>query len=91
MWKPGQYRGVIRLIQDLQARGIRVDGVGIQGHWALDSPSHAEIENLLQALSVLGVKLMITELDICVIPFADNYDNMFHISSLDLEAQNRFL
>ena len=25
--------GVIQLVKNLQAKGVRVDGVGIQGHW----------------------------------------------------------
>jgi len=89
MWKQPQYEGVIRLIQDLQSKGVRVDGIGIQGHWTLDYPPLNEIETAIQALSKLGVKLMITELDVCVIPFADNYDNLMDLSSFDPEMQKK--
>ncbi|UCD37636.1 MAG: endo-1,4-beta-xylanase, partial [Fidelibacterota bacterium] len=67
MWKPPQYEGVIRLVHDLHSKGIHIDGVGIQGHWGLDYPELDEIETLIQALATLGIKLMITELDVGVI------------------------
>jgi endo-1,4-beta-xylanase len=72
------YRGrqcetVIRLIQSLQSSGVRLDGIGIQGHWGLDYPGYEQIENIIGALSKLGVKLMITELDVTVLPFAEDY------------------
>jgi endo-1,4-beta-xylanase len=89
MWKKGQYEGIIRLIQNLQAKGIRIDGLGIQGHWGLDYPSTDEIETFIQALSKLGVKLMITELDVSVLPYANNYDNILEISSFDPESQKK--
>jgi endo-1,4-beta-xylanase len=90
MWKQPQYEGVIRLIKDLQSKGVRIDGLGIQGHWALDYPPLDEIETAIRALSELGVRLMITELDVCVIPFADHYDNLMDLSSFDPEMQKKF-
>jgi endo-1,4-beta-xylanase len=89
MWKQGQYEGVIRLVEELQSKGIRIDGVGIQGHWGLDYPTREEIETLIQAFSRLGVKLMITELDVSVLPYFDNYDNVVDISSFDPESQEK--
>jgi endo-1,4-beta-xylanase len=89
MWKKPQYEGVIRLIENLQSKGVRVDGIGIQGHWAIDYPPLDEIETAIQALSKLGVKLMVTELDICVVPFADDYDNLRDISSYDPQTQKK--
>jgi len=67
--KPLQTEGVVRLIRKLQSKGIRIDGVGIQGHWFLDHPRIEEIENAIETLSELGVKVMITELDISALPF----------------------
>jgi endo-1,4-beta-xylanase len=68
MWKGGKVRGTIRLVKDLQARGLCIDGVGMQGHWGMNYPQSAELEAAIQALSVLGVKLMITELDVTILP-----------------------
>jgi len=89
MWKQPQYEAVSRLIKDLQSKGVRIDGLGIQGHWALDYPPLDEIETCILALSKPGVKLMITELDVCVIPFKDDYENLVDLSSFDSETQNK--
>ncbi|MBX2873603.1 MAG: endo-1,4-beta-xylanase [Saprospiraceae bacterium] len=65
---PAKREGAIALVKRLQANGVKIDGIGMQGHWGLDSPSLEEIENSILAYSALGVKVMITELDINVIP-----------------------
>jgi endo-1,4-beta-xylanase len=88
LWKPLQCEGVVRLIQNLQSKGVRIDGLGIQGHWGLDYPSLEQIETFIGALSKLGVKLMITEMDLTVLPFAEDYMNM-NLSSLDSELQKK--
>jgi endo-1,4-beta-xylanase len=54
----------VRLIKDLQARGLRVDGIGMQLHLQLDRIPFDEIERSLIAFGELGVKVMITELDL---------------------------
>lgn len=87
--KPTQCEGVVRLIRDLQSRGARVDGVGIQGHWFLDYPSLEEIEASLLTLSRLGVKLMVTELDVSVLPFYPVDSKVVDISSFDPETRKR--
>jgi endo-1,4-beta-xylanase len=81
--------GVIRLIRDLQKKGIRVDGVGTQGHWFLDSPSLDDIETSIVALSELGIKVMVTELDIGVLPFYPLDSKVIDLSSLDPELQKK--
>lgn len=58
----------LRLIRQLKAAGVQIDGVGIQGHWSLDSPSVAEIERGIKAYVDEGLKVMITELDVDVLP-----------------------
>jgi endo-1,4-beta-xylanase len=52
----------------LQKEGIRIDGVGIQGHWGLNYPERKYIEAAIDAYSSLGIKVMITELDVDVLP-----------------------
>jgi len=89
MWKKPQYQGVIRLVEDLKSKGAHIDGVGIQGHWAIDYPPLDEIETAVKALSKLGVKLMVTELDVCAIPFADDYNNLRDISTYDPQTQKK--
>jgi len=85
-----KYEGVIRLVKGLQAKGIRVDGVGIQGHWFVDRPPMSEIENHFVALAGLGVKLMITELDLGVLPYYPLESKIVDLSSFDAETQKKY-
>ena len=72
LWKPEKRQGVVRLVTDLQSKGVKIDGIGMQGHWALDHPPIQQIEESILAFSELGVKVMITELDVDVLPSADD-------------------
>jgi endo-1,4-beta-xylanase len=60
--------GAIALIKKLQAAGIPIAGVGLQGHYKMDWPSPAQVDETIKAFSKLGVKVMITELDMNVLP-----------------------
>ncbi|NLE35544.1 MAG: endo-1,4-beta-xylanase [Bacteroidales bacterium] len=60
--------GVIPIVKNLQEKGIRIDGVGIQGHWHLDSPDMEIIDESIGEYAALGMKVMITELEINVLP-----------------------
>ena len=67
-WRPEKRDGIVRMVQMLQEAGIRIDGVGIQGHWGLNYPSREHIEAAIDAYAALGVKVMVTELDVDVLP-----------------------
>jgi endo-1,4-beta-xylanase len=67
-WRPTKRDGIVRMVKMLQAEGIRIDGVGIQGHWGLNFPKNEYIEQAIDAYAALGVKVMITELDVDVLP-----------------------
>ncbi|HTI12498.1 MAG TPA: endo-1,4-beta-xylanase [Puia sp.] len=60
--------GTIALIKKIQAAGVRIDGVGIQGHWSAAHIPLEDIENSIREFSALGVKVMFTELDLSVLP-----------------------
>ncbi len=60
--------GAINLVKNLQSKNIKINGVGIQAHWQLNTPSLEEIEKSIIAFSQLGLKVMFTELDISVLP-----------------------
>lgn len=66
--KPAKRAGVIKLVRDLQARKLRIDGIGNQAHWRLDTPAIAEIDTALVELHATGLKVMYTELDINLLP-----------------------
>lgn len=64
----GKRDAVVKMVQELKKKGVRIDGVGMQGHWSLNGPSIAEIEKSIVAFAATGVKVHITELDIDVLP-----------------------
>ncbi len=68
MCEPAKREGAIALIKQLQANNVKIDGVGLQGHWKLETPTLEEIENSILQFSALGIKVMFTELDITVLP-----------------------
>ncbi|WKN32345.1 endo-1,4-beta-xylanase [Porifericola rhodea] len=68
LWKTEKREGAVRLIKKLQSAGVRIDGIGMQGHYSLEGPSLEEIEASIKAFSSLGIKVMITELDVDVLP-----------------------
>ena len=66
--KPAKRAGVIKLVKDLQARKVRIDGIGNQAHWRLETPAIDEIDTALVELHATGLKVMYTELDINLLP-----------------------
>jgi endo-1,4-beta-xylanase len=66
--KPAKRAGVIALVKDLQTRKLRIDGIGNQAHWRLDTPTVDEIDTALVELHATGLKVMYTELDINLLP-----------------------
>ncbi|MBS1662671.1 MAG: endo-1,4-beta-xylanase [Bacteroidetes bacterium] len=60
--------GAVELVKKIQAAGVRIDGVGIQGHWSAGRVPLEDIEQSIVAFSALGVKVMFTELDLSVLP-----------------------
>jgi endo-1,4-beta-xylanase len=62
--------GAIALVKKLQAAGIPIAGVGLQGHYNMDWPTPAQLDETIAAFSPLGVKVMITELDLNMLPAA---------------------
>lgn len=68
MSNPEKRSGVVAMVKDLQQQGVKIDGIGMQGHVGLNYPSLEEFEKSILAFSDLGVKVMITEMDITVLP-----------------------
>ncbi|MEI7587011.1 endo-1,4-beta-xylanase [Runella sp.] len=67
-WRPTKRDGIVKMVKMLQKEGIRIDGIGIQGHWGLNYPKTEYIEAAIDAYAALGLKVMITELDVDVLP-----------------------
>lgn len=73
MAKPKKREAVCRLVEDLRKKGCIIDAVGMQSHCGLDYPNLAEYEKTIVALKQCGVKVMITELDINVLPNPEGF------------------
>lgn len=70
---PVKRAGVLKLVQAIRARGLRIDGVGSQGHFGLDWPSMDELDASIADFARAGFKVMFTELDVTVLPRPTNY------------------
>lgn len=66
--QPKKRAGAIAIIKKIQAAGVRIDGVGIQGHWRYNSVPLQYIEESIKAFAALGMEVMFTELDLDVLP-----------------------
>lgn len=62
--------GAIRLIKNLQAHGVKIYGVGLQGHYKMDWPAPKDVDQTITEFARLGVKVMVTEMDIDLLPAA---------------------
>lgn len=68
MHQPLKRQLVVEILKDFKKRGVPVHGVGMQGHYHIDSVPLAEIEKSIKAYIAEGVKVHFTELDIDVLP-----------------------
>lgn len=66
--QPDKLQKTLKLVRSLQARGVRLDAVGIQGHWLINWPPTDMIGKGIESLAATGVKVMITELDVDLLP-----------------------
>jgi endo-1,4-beta-xylanase len=65
---PSKCDGIVQLVKDLKADGCRIDAVGSQSHMHMDSPSLSAIDASIKKLKDAGVKVLITEWDISILP-----------------------
>ncbi|HEV2318272.1 MAG TPA: endo-1,4-beta-xylanase [Verrucomicrobiae bacterium] len=63
-------RGAVALIEKLRAEGVKIDGIGLQEHDKMNWPSTGQVDETISAFAGLGIKVMITELDIDMLPAA---------------------
>jgi endo-1,4-beta-xylanase len=88
VWKPAQTEGVIRLVRDLRSDGVHIDALGIQGHWGMEYPDQDEIETFIEALLTLDIPLMFTEVDLSVLPYDVDNENV-RLEDLDEATRAR--
>ena len=69
MHEPGKLNTVIELVKKMQARGIRIDAIGFQGHVGMDYPDLALYESHIRRVKdETGLDVCITELDMSILP-----------------------
>jgi len=87
MSKPGKREAVCRLVKSLKAKGLRIDGVGMQSHNGMDYPDLTEYEKSIDAFAATGVKVMITELDLNVLPNPEGFGGADINQSFELQQK----
>jgi endo-1,4-beta-xylanase len=85
--KPAKRDAVVRLVKGFQARGVRIDAIGTQSHFRLESPTLEEIEASIQAFASTGLPVLVSELDLDVLPAA--YENQGADLSVNAELSKR--
>lgn len=68
MDSPRKREAVVRLVKDLKAHGCRIDAVGMQSHLGLNT-SLGEYEKSMEAFIGAGVKVLVTEMELSVLPW----------------------
>lgn len=86
----GKRNGVVELVKQLQAAGVRVDGIGMQGHMGMDYPDISEFEKSIKAFAALDVNVMITEMDITLLPFPGDETAEVSLSAEYQEKMNPY-
>jgi endo-1,4-beta-xylanase len=85
VWKPEKRATILKLVAGLRKEGLRVDGVGAQGHWLLGDPSLDQIESMIADIAEAGFQVPITELDVDPLP----RDERMYGADLALKTQMR--
>ena len=62
-------KGALELVRKLKANGVAITGVGLQDHVSMDSPTTDQIDATITEFGKLNVKVMITELDVDLLPW----------------------
>ena len=65
---PAKLPKMLRLIDTLRERKAPLHAIGLQGHYELDTVPFEAIEKTLSKMKEIGMKVVISELDIDVIP-----------------------
>ncbi len=71
IWDPQKRAAMLAMIDDFQARGIPIDGVGLQVHITYNWPPLSNITDTMNELVRRGLKIHLSELDVRVNPDGD--------------------
>ena len=73
MSMPAKRKAVCRIVSELKQKGLRIDGIGMQSHNGLTWPAMEDYEASIEAFAALGCQVMITELDMNVLPNPESF------------------
>ena len=59
-----KYEAMLSMARDFKARGVPLDGVGMQYHLSENHPTQAQLEEGIRRLGELGLEVHISELDV---------------------------
>jgi endo-1,4-beta-xylanase len=65
---PEKREKLLRLIRELREKNVPLGAIGIQGHWEVDHVPFRDIDTLLVSMKELGLKVMVSELDLGLVP-----------------------
>jgi GH35 family endo-1,4-beta-xylanase len=66
--KPAKRANIVAFLKELKRLGAPVDAYGMQGHFQIGEDPIEEMRNTFTAMRELGLKVVVSELDIDVIP-----------------------
>lgn len=69
--KPAKRAATIKLVKRLLDKGVKIDGIGIQGHCNMKFPEYDDMDSSIAAIGTLGIQAMITEMEISVLPWPE--------------------
>ncbi|MDQ8184062.1 endo-1,4-beta-xylanase [Pelagicoccus sp. SDUM812002] len=88
MTDAGRRDAVVAMVKDFKAKGLRIDGIGMQGHWLMDFPDTKDIAESIQAFGSTGVKVHITELDLDLLGRASFFGADVDIRAIQVTPEN---
>ena len=84
---PAKRAKLVRLVRSMREKNVPLHAIGLQGHYEIDRLPLADIEATLVAMRKLGMKVVVSELDIDVVPrsrwWADGGKHRDELSKLD--------
>ncbi|MCH7410550.1 endo-1,4-beta-xylanase [Belliella sp. DSM 111904] len=82
-WKRNKIYDLVKRLKD---NGIPIDGIGLQGHWSVNT-SEADIRTTLDLFRTLDVEIQITELDLPVYTSNDEADSEVYTSTFSFRQK----
>lgn len=62
---------IYKAVKDMVERGVPVDGIGLQCHWNISSPSMDDFKRAMEQYAKLGLRIHVTEMDVSLFAFED--------------------